>query len=345
MTDDDTARRRNFKTSFYQKQNNRYGTTVTTTTLLLALWYLLSVGYNIYSKKALLLAPTLAWTTAGLQMCGGLALYVWPRRLLLLLPRIRRSKQQQQKLNDVHLTMVLARRLAPLAVLHSLVHIGGVISMGAGAVSFTYVVKASEPAISAVLAAATGLWLLPLTVYLTLIPIIMGVAMVSVSELSFAWKAFNYAMLSSVASASRAIVGKQRIIDQDMKPLHLYYLLTILSSVLLIPLALLMEGRTWSASFRGLMASGQVATWIGYNALAALFYYTYNEVAFMCLGRLSPISHSIASTLKRVVIIVSSVVVFGNRVTPRGWVGTLLAVGGVFWYSVEKTRVQKQHKT
>lgn len=134
---------------------------------LFALWYILSVGYNIFSKRVLNLAPELAWTTAWLQMALGL-LYVGPMWLCGM-----RVKPELTKGEIV--------RLLPIAFLHTLVHVGGVISMGAGAVSFTYIVKSSEPAISAALSALVLKSFLPLPVYLTLIPVMVGVALTSVS--------------------------------------------------------------------------------------------------------------------------------------------------------------------
>ena len=147
------------------------------TTYLFALWYIFSIAYNIYSKNALNMAPQLAWTTATLQMSLGLS-YV--------LPLWQSGIRDRPKLSFSEIV-----RLLPVAILHSLVHIGGVVSMGAGAVSFTYIVKASEPAVSAVLAALTGS-ILPATVYLTLLPVMSGVAIASVSELTFTWKSFKY---------------------------------------------------------------------------------------------------------------------------------------------------------
>lgn len=294
---------------------------------LFALWYFLSVGFNIYSKKALNIAPSLAWTTAALQMAGGLLAYVFPIWLsgLRRAPRLSRDE---------------VRRLLPVALLHSLVHIGGVVSMGAGAVSFTYIVKASEPAVSAAIFALSGDFLY-WTVYLTLIPIIGGVGLASVSELSFTWKSFNYAMLSNLASASRGIVGKKTIdqrLGQNMTPINLYAVLTILSSLFLIPLALLMEGNVLIPTLRQLRASQQLSPWLLQTFLAAVFYYAYNEVAFLCLDNVSPVSHAIANTVKRVFIIISSMLVFGNKMTVQGIVGSILAIGGVFVYSLEKSR-------
>lgn len=302
------------------------------TSYLFALWYVFSIGYNIFSKRALNMAPTLAWTTACLQMSMGLA-YVLPLWLFGFRDRPRLAG------NDIV-------RLIPVAVLHSLVHIGGVVSMGAGAVSFTYIVKASEPALSALLAAATGS-ILPLTVYLTLLPTMFGVALASVSELSFSWKSFNYAMLSNIASASRGIVGKKAInrrLGKSMTPSNLYAILTIMATCVLIPITLAMEGSVLPSAIASLRASKQLGWYLGETFLASLFYYLYNEFAFLCLDNVTPVTHAIGNTLKRVFIIISSMLVFGNKMNLRGALGSVLAVGGVLMYSLEKNRHAKKSK-
>jgi solute carrier family 35 protein E1 len=72
-----------------------------------------------------------------------------------------------------------------------------------------------------------------------------------------------------------------------------------------------------------------------YHALVSgLFYYAYNEVSFRALGKVHPITHAIANTAKRIFIIISSVLVFGNKITPTGIFGSSLTVAGVFLYSV-----------
>ena len=44
------------------------------------------------------------------------------------------------------LTTAEIKNLIPVAVCHLLTHVGAIISLGAGAVSFTHIVKAAEPA-------------------------------------------------------------------------------------------------------------------------------------------------------------------------------------------------------
>jgi solute carrier family 35 protein E1 len=299
---------------------------------LFALWYVFSVAYNIFSKNALNMAPSLAWTTATLQMSLGLA---------FVFPLWKSGVRQQPELERSDLV-----RLLPVAILHSLVHIGGVVSMGAGAVSFTYIVKASEPAISASLAALTGT-ILPTSVYLTLFPVMAGVAIASVSELSFTWKSFNYAMLSNLASAGRGIVGKKTLNQnwgKSMTASNIYAVLTMMATCFLIPVALLMEGSVISSTFQSLRVSNQLSSYLGQTFLASLTYYLYNEVSFLCLDNVSAVSHALGNTLKRVFIIISSMLVFGNRMTLQGAFGSTLAVGGVLLYSMEKTRHAKKAK-
>ena len=59
---------------------------------------------------------------------------------------------------------------------------------------------------------------------------------------------------------------------------------------------------------------------------------------------LTPLSHSIANTVKRVVIIVASVVVLKNTITMQGWIAALVAVGGVFLYSLAQMAEKKAAK-
>ena len=301
--------------------------------LLFALWYTLSMAYNVFSKRVLNLAPELAWTAAWAQMAFGL-LYVFPTWMsgLRKAPIVTSSE---------------VARLFPVAFLHSLVHVGGVVSMSAGAVSFTYIVKATEPAVSAILSALILKSFLPIPVYLTLFPVIGGVSLASVSELSFSWKSFNYAMMSNIASASRGIVGKKTIgrrLGKNMNAMNLYAVLTILASVIIFPIAAALEGSQWMSSMKRLNDAGQLAPFSLQIFLAAFTYYIYNEVSFLCLDNIDPLSHALASTLRRVFIIISSMLVFGNKMTEIGIFGSTLAVGGAFLYSMAKVHYKNKGK-
>mmetsp|Transcript_31065 Transcript_31065/g.29662 ORF Transcript_31065/g.29662 Transcript_31065/m.29662 type:complete len:373 (+) Transcript_31065:111-1229(+) len=292
---------------------------------LFGLWYALNIGYNIYNKKVLNMVPQLTYMVAWVQLALGL-LYVLPLWGLGL--------RKGPILNTEEI-----KTLVPIAVLHSLTHLGAVISLGAGAVSFTHIVKAAEPAVSAALSAVFLKSFLPIPVYLSLLPVMGGVAMASLTELSFSWLSFGSAMVSNVASAARGIVGKMNMgkpQGQNMNAVNLYAVMTILSTIILAPVCFAVEGAKIAPTLKAVIAAGNGKTLAIQTILSAVFYYLYNEVAFLALDNVAPVTHALGNTIKRVVIILTSVVVFGSTMTTQGAIGSAIAIGGVLLYSLAK---------
>ena len=73
-------------------------------------------------------------------------------------------------------------------------------------------------------------------------------------------------------------------------------------------------------------------------ALDGFYYYAYNEVAFITLNQVAPVTHSIANTFKRVAIILATVLVFGNKLSTLGAIGSGIAVAGTLLYSLAKQK-------
>ena len=65
---------------------------------------------------------------------------------------------------------------------------------------------------------------------------------------------------------------------------------------------------------------------------------SYNEVAFLALGRVNPVTHAVGNTIKRVVIIIASVVAFKTPVTKLGVIGSSIAIAGTLLYSLAKQK-------
>lgn len=86
-------------------------------------------------------------------------------------------------------------------------------------------------------------------------------------------------------------------------------------------------------------STGTGADVVKYSLLSGLAFYTYNEASFLALEQLSPVTHSVANTLKRVVIIIASCMVFRTPMSLLGGIGSAIAVLGTLLYSLAK----KQH--
>jgi len=293
-----------------------------------ALWYLFNIGYNIYNKQALNALP-IPWTMALLQLFVGI-----PYCFTLWLTGLRKAPK---------LSTADVKTLIPISLGHLGTHIGAVISLGAGAVSFTHIIKASEPVVSAALSAVMlGAVYSPIT-YLTLLPIVGGVALASLKELSFTWLGFWAAILSNVSSALRAIMAKTSMKDgvgENMNEANLYGVLTILATIFLLPVALVVEPPAKiMAAIAAAKATGLTAGYLWKQSLlAGAFYYLYNEVAFLALGRVNPVTHAVGNTIKRVVIIVASVIAFKTPISTLGVVGSSIAIFGTLLYSLAKSK-------
>merc|ERR1712232_850387 len=111
-----------------------------------------------------------------------------------------------------------------------------------------------------------------------------------------------------------------------------------MATLFLIPASFAVEGP--SAMIEGFMAalSDGGLKFILHFIGCGFFYYFYNEVAFLALGQLDPVSHAVSNTMKRVVIIITSIVVFRTPVTPLGVIGSSVAIGGTLLYSLAKNK-------
>lgn len=298
-----------------------------------ALWYLFNIGYNIYNKQALN-ALAFPWTIATIQMMTG-CFYFIPMWLTGL--------RKAPKLSGDDL-----KTLLPIAFCHTGVHIGAVIALGAGAVSFAHIVKASEPVVTCALNALLLGQVLPLPVYATLLPIIGGVAIASMKELSFTFLALASAMLSNVSSAARGVLSKKTMsgkqIGENLDAQNLYAVLTAMSTLILVPIAFAVEGTGFFTAFKSLVAAGtftnkSLATLL---ALGGASYYAYNEVAFLALGKVNPVTHAVGNTIKRVVIIVASVVAFKTPMSTGSIIGSSIAIAGTLLYSLAMNATKKK---
>lgn len=297
-----------------------------------ALWYLFNIAYNIYNKQALNVL-SYPWTIATIQMATGI-LYFVPMWLLKL------RKAPKLSMSDL-------KTLFPIALCHTGVHVGAVIALGAGAVSFAHIVKASEPVVTCLMNYLFLGQVLPLPVYMTLLPIIGGVAIASMKELSFTVLALASAMLSNVSSSARGVLSKKTMsgksIGENLDAQNLYAVLTAMSTLVLIPMMLAIEGTGFFGAFKDVIAAGDFTN----KSLAVLLglggasYYAYNEVAFLALGKVNPVTHAVGNTIKRVVIIVASVVAFKTPMSTGSIIGSSIAIAGTLLYSLAMNASKK----
>jgi solute carrier family 35 protein E1 len=139
----------------------------------------------------------------------------------------------------------------------------------------------------------------------------------------------------------RIVLAKKELSSDSntLSAANFFRVITIISAVELLPIAALIEGgtirRTWDAA----ISSGVSVNYLISNLLVSGFsYYCYNEVAFWILSSIHPITHAVGNSLKRVVIIIASVVILKAPISSQGMVGSAVAVLGTFLYSLAVQR-------
>ena len=304
------------------------------TAVLFSLWYFFNIVFNVYNKSTLNVFPY-PWLISTLQLAATSIwmLVVWATGI-----------QEKPKVSKTFLIAVL-----PVAFFHMVGHVSACVSFSKMAVSFTHVIKAAEPVFSVILSGPLlGTTYSP-AVWASLIPIVLGCSMAAMKEVSFSISGFNGAMISNLAMVLRNITSKKQLNDfKAIDGINLYGILGIVGLFYLVPAAVYMEGSQWAAGWSAAVAKVGAEKLYQMLFLSGVFYHLYNQVSYQALTGISPVTFSVGNSLKRVAVIVASVIYFRNPVSPLNAAGSGLALLGAYLYTKasekkkdDKPKVQK----
>ncbi|KAG7033105.1 Isocitrate dehydrogenase [NADP], chloroplastic/mitochondrial [Cucurbita argyrosperma subsp. argyrosperma] len=144
----------------------------------------------------------------------------------------------------------------------------------------------------------------------------------------------------------KSITKKLMVHKEALDNINLFSVITIISFTLLVPSALLLEGTKFSPSYLQLAANQglNVSELCIRLLLSGICFHSYQQVSYSILQEISPVTHAVGNSLKRVVVIVSSVIFFQTAVSHLNALGTGIALVGVFLYSRAK-RMNSKPKT
>lgn len=286
--------------------------------VFLALWYLFSFStlfLNKYILSYLKGDPTVLGTVQLLMtaMCGLIQMYL---PCGLYHPVDREGKPPRFLIN---MLIVGTMRFGTVIL--------GLLALKFVAVSFNETVKSSAPIFTVIitwiiLGERTGF-----LINLSLIPVMGGLALCTVNEISFNFQGFVAAMGTNVVECLQNVYSKMLISGQyKYTPAELQFYTSMASIIVQIPVSyflidipLVQENTDWTM-FVTLITDG-------------FFYHLQSITAYALMGYISPVTHSVANTVKRASLIWLSVIVFGNHVTLLSGVGSMVVILGVFCYN------------
>ncbi|XP_063229505.1 solute carrier family 35 member E2A-like isoform X2 [Bacillus rossius redtenbacheri] len=204
----------------------------------------------------------------------------------------------------------------------------GLVALNYVAVSFTETIKSSAPIFTVlisryVLGEATGLY-----VNLSLIPVMTGLALCSANELSFNVIGFVAAMATNFTECFQNVYSKMLISGDKFKytPAELQFYTSIASIVVQIPASLFL------VDFINMLAVASPDMFCAL-VLNGVFFHFQSITAYVLMDYISPVTHSVANTVKRAFLIWLSVLLFGNPVTLLSGLGTSVVILGVLAYN------------
>ncbi|XP_047484122.1 solute carrier family 35 member E2A-like isoform X2 [Penaeus chinensis] len=204
----------------------------------------------------------------------------------------------------------------------------GLIAIYFVAVSFAETVKSSAPLFTVLIAwlylgERTGAF-----VFLSLIPVMLGLALCSSNELSFSLIGFVCALTTNLCECVQSVVSKSLLSNKAYiyNPAELQFYPNLAAVMLQVP--------TWYF----LVDFNKLSQHMSKNLAMAILldgisFHGQTITAYVLMSYVNPVTYSVANTTKRAFLIWLSVLLFGNPVTLLSGVGTAVVIAGVLLYS------------
>lgn len=208
----------------------------------------------------------------------------------------------------------------------------GLVALEHVPVSFVETIKATAPAFTVIFARLILKERTATPVMLTLIPVVAGLILCSASELRFDTIGFAAAVLNNCADCVQNVMSKRML--AHLKPTQLQFYTSVAALALQSPFVIRDAGmllQSW-----GVEENDSDDASIGVGKLLvmdAIFYHLQSVSAYCTMSCMSPVSQSVANTLKRSLLVWASILYFGNPITSNGVIGIIMVVSGVFLYN------------
>ncbi|CRK89762.1 CLUMA_CG003440, isoform A [Clunio marinus] len=295
--------------------------------LLCVLWYICSSTNNVIGKMVLSELPY-PMTVTMVQLLS-ITFYSGP---FFNLFHIRKNADMNWK--------YYFQFIIPLALGKFLSSVSSHVSIWKVPVSYAHTVKATMPLFTVVLSRIIMKEKQTFSIYISLVPIITGVLIATLTEISFDMIGLVSALISTLGFSLQNIFSKKVLKDTQIHHLRLLHVLGRLAFFLFLPV--------WIFSDMFSVLKHPSIINLDYRVISLLFFdgvlnWLQNILAFSVLSLVTPLTYAVASASKRIFVIGISLFILGNPVTWMNILGMVMACCGVLCYNRAKyfARLQK----
>ena len=290
--------------------------------LMMSLWFFCSF-VTIFLNKYIL--STLDGDPGVLGECQILMTTVFGA-IMMYLPCWKFLRHTERTANPEFSRFQFLKTLTILGWMRFGAIVCSVISLKYIAVSFSETIKSSAPLFTVIIAYFLLNEHSGLLVTMSLIPIMVGLSMATLTEISFNMIGFLAGVSNNILDCFQNVFSKKLLIgDQKYSPMELQFYTSLSACIVQMPFwFLFLDLQAKLAKIDSHMA--------GMLLINSLLFYFQSLSAYLLMSLISPITFSVSGTVKRMVSIWFSVIVFGNKVTFFSGLGTMLVVTGVFFY-------------
>ncbi|XP_005871376.2 PREDICTED: solute carrier family 35 member E2-like [Myotis brandtii] len=209
----------------------------------------------------------------------------------------------------------------------------GLVSLKNVAVSFAETVKSSAPIFTVIMSRMILGEYTGLLVNLSLIPVMGGLALCTATEMSFNILGFSAALSTNIMDCLQNVFSKKLLSGDKYRfsAAELQFYTSAAAVAMLVP--------AW-VFFMDLPVVGRSGRSFSYTQdvvllllMDGVLFHLQSVTAYALMGRISPVTFSVASTVKHALSIWLSIIIFGNKITSLSAVGTVLVMAGVLLYN------------
>lgn len=178
-------------------------------------------------------------------------------------------------------------------------------------------------------------------VYLSLVPIILGVAIATLTEISFDMIGLVSALVATAGFSLQNIFSKKVLKETKIHHLKLLHILGRLALFMFLPI--------WIYADLITLLNDKSVTYHDYKVISLLIAdgvlnWLQNIIAFSVLSLVTPLTYAVANCSKRIFVIAISLFILGNPVTSMNVLGMMTAILGVLYYNKAKYDQKKQQE-